>query len=88
MIYSTSHQGVCQVGEDLYLKGATIFDGKKIVIGLTEDNTRTDAFWFNLFHELAHVVLGHIGKEGSVSDEDEKSADIWAADFLQSDAAS
>ena len=69
-------------------QGATIFDGKKIVIGLTEDNTRTDAFWFNLFHELAHVVLGHIGKEESVSDEDEKSADIWAADFLQSNAAS
>ena len=41
-----------------------------------------DKFWFSLFHELAHIIYGHIGQSNGTSEEDEKIADIFARDTL------
>ncbi len=65
-----------------FLHGATFIDGNKIVTGLTARGKDADKFWFSLFHELAHIVLGHIGKLNGISREDEESADKWARDVL------
>lgn len=41
-----------------YLDGATIMIDKNCpIIGLTLRHDRLDNFWFNLMHELAHIVL-------------------------------
>lgn len=65
-----------------FLQGASFIEGNKIVIGLTNRGKEADRFWFSLFHELAHIVLGHIGNQNGTSNDDENSADIWAADML------
>lgn len=65
-----------------FLHGASFIDGKKIVVGLTARGKDADKFWFSLFHELAHIMLGHIGLENGTSVEDEQAADKWAADTL------
>lgn len=65
-----------------FLQGATFYDGAKIVVGLTVRGKDADKFWFSLFHELAHIVLGHIGQLNGTSDEDEKAADKWSGDIL------
>ncbi len=65
-----------------YLQGATFPDGNKIVVGLTARRKDADIFWFSLFHELAHVVLGHIGQTNGTSEEDEKAADQWSRETL------
>ena len=57
-------------------------DGKKIVVGLTERGKDADKFWFSLFHELAHIVLGHVGQPNGTSEEDERAADKWSGDTL------
>ena len=65
-----------------FLQGATFVDGNKIVVGLTARGKDADKFWFSLFHELAHIVLGHIGKMNGTTDQDEKDADNWSGDTL------
>lgn len=65
-----------------FLHGATFYDGKKIVIGLTVRGKDADKFWFSLFHELAHVIYGHLNHSGGVSEEDEKEADNFAKNTL------
>ena len=65
-----------------FLHGVSFIDGKKIVVGLTVRGNDVDKFWFSLFHELAHIVLGHIGQTDGTSEEDEKNADKWAMDKL------
>ena len=65
-----------------FLQGASFMDGNKVVVGLTARGRDADKFWFSLFHELAHIVLGHVGQSGGTSDEDEKAADKWAGDTL------
>lgn len=45
-----------------FLQGATFIDGNKIVVGLTARGKDADKFWFSLFHELGHIILGHVGK--------------------------
>ena len=65
-----------------FLQGASFIDGKKIVIGLTTRGKDADIFWFSLFHELAHIILGHIGQIMGTTEEDEKKADQWAKDTL------
>ena len=57
-------------------------DGNKIVVGLTARGKDADKFWFSLFHELAHIVLGHIGKMNGTTEHDEKDADSWAGNTL------
>lgn len=65
-----------------FLHGATFFDGRKIVLGMTTRGNDGDKFWFSLYHEFAHIILGHIGQLNGVSKEDEAAADRWAADQL------
>lgn len=65
-----------------FLHGASFMDGRKIVIGLTVRGRDADKFWFSFFHELAHVILGHIGQSGGTSEADEKAADEWAENLL------
>lgn len=65
-----------------FLQGASFMDGKRIVVGLTARGKDADKFWFNLFHELAHIVLGHVGQPHGISEDDERAADKWSADTL------
>lgn len=65
-----------------FLQGATFLDGNKIVVGLTARGKDADKFWFSLFHELAHIVLGHVGQPNGTSEDDEKAADQWSGDTL------
>jgi len=64
------------------LQGASFVEGKKIVVGVTVRGKDADRFWFSLFHEIGHIVMGHIGQEDGTSIEDEKDADEWAANAL------
>lgn len=65
-----------------FLHGATFYDGKKIVMGLTVRGKDADKFWFSLFHEIAHIIHGDIGKSEGLSDADEKQADIFSKNIL------
>ena len=68
--------------EGSFLQGASFIDGNKIVLGLTARGKDADKFWFSLFHELAHIVLGHVGQPNGTSEDDEKEADRWSGDIL------
>ncbi len=65
-----------------FLQGATFLDGNKIVVGLTARGKDADKFWFSFFHELAHIIYGHIGRSDGTSKEDEDAADEWASNTL------
>lgn len=65
-----------------FLHGATFLDGTKIVIGMTVRGKDADRFWFSLFHEFAHIILGHISKEEGTTDADEAAADVFARNTL------
>ena len=65
-----------------FLQGASFMDGNKIVVGLTARGKDADKFWFSLFHELAHIVLGHIRQIDGTTEQDEKDADVWSRDTL------
>ena len=61
-----------------FLHGATFYDDNKIVLGLTVRGKDADKFWFSMFHELGHIILGHIGKIEGLKDSDENVADEFA----------
>ena len=65
-----------------FLHGATFYDGGKIVMGLTVRGKDADRFWFSLFHEIAHIIYGHIGQMNGTSDADELAADNFAKETL------
>ena len=65
-----------------FLHGASFYDMNKIVMGLTVRGKDADRFWFSLFHELGHVLLGHINKADGIDEEDEKAADAFARNAL------
>lgn len=65
-----------------FLHGASFYDGKKIVVGVTVRGKDADRFWFSFYHEMGHVILGHISKPEGVSAGDELSADQYAQDTL------
>ncbi len=65
-----------------FLHGASFYDGPKIVIGMTVRGKDADRFWFSLFHEIGHVVLGHINQAEGTTDADETAADNFARDAL------
>lgn len=64
------------------LHGVTFSDGGKIVVGLADCEGDSVQFRFSLFHELAHILCGHIGKDGRTTAEDEKEADRFAEKAL------
>lgn len=66
----------------MFLHGATFLDGDKIVIGLMMCDEGRDEFCFSLFHELAHVIYGHVRKPDGISEEDETCADEYARKIL------
>lgn len=70
-----------------FLQGASFIDGNKIVVGLTARGKDADKFWFSFFHELAHIVLGHVGQIDGTTDQDETEADAWSSDTLISKEA-
>ena len=65
-----------------FLQGATFMDGNKIVVGLTARGRDADKFWFSFFHEMAHIILGHINNTDGTTEQDEHDADTWAGDIL------
>ena len=67
-----------------FLHGISFYDNNtnKVVIGITMRGKYADRFWFSLFHELGHIVLGHIGKTDEITEQDENEADLWAKDEL------
>ena len=62
-----------------FLHGATFYDGNKIVMGLTLEEKDINKFWFNFFHELGHIILGHINIE--YEDKMELEADLFAKEL-------
>jgi len=67
----------------LAIHGATFVDGNKIVIGITSDKKDIDVFRFVLFHELGHIILGHLNNPCNLTERDEKQADSWAQKILR-----
>lgn len=65
-----------------FLQGASFMDGKKIVVGLTARGKDADKFWFSIFHEIAHIILGHIGQPYGTCEDDERDADVWSRNTL------
>lgn len=59
----------------LFFQGATFIDGDKIVIGMTTRGKDADRFWFSLFHEIGHIVLGNDGQVNGTNSQDERNAD-------------
>ena len=64
------------------------------VIGLTERNRKSDIFWFNLLHEIGHVLLHpkrvtflDLESDRSLADPAEQEADRFAEQSILSDAA-
>lgn len=65
-----------------FLHGATFYDKSKIVIGMTVRGKDADKFWFSLFHELGHIILGHISQVNGTTEEDEGEANAFARNKL------
>lgn len=65
-----------------FLHGATFYDGNKIVVGLTVRGKDADKFWFSLFHEIGHILKGHINQLEGTSEQDEKDANEFASNIL------
>lgn len=65
-----------------FLNGATFRDKDKIVLGMTVRGKDADKFWFSLFHEIGHILLGHLSDNDGLTVEDEKRADAFAKDTL------
>jgi HTH-type transcriptional regulator/antitoxin HigA len=51
-------------------------------MGLTVRGKDADRFWFSLFHEIAHIIYGHIGQQNGTTDADESAADEFAKETL------
>jgi len=64
-----------------FLHGASFYDGNRIVMGLTVRGRDADKFWFSLFHEICHIMRGHISAS-QTNKEQEDEADAFARDVL------
>lgn len=65
-----------------FLHGATFIDGNRIVMGLTVRGKNADIFWFSFFHELYHILAGHIYNNRVATDAEETEADEFAKNTL------
>ena len=52
------------------------------MLGLTVRGKNADKFWFSLFHELYHILSGHINNPEGTNDIDEQEADIFSKNML------
>ena len=66
--------------EGAHVDGAAFLDGKRIVIGIMDDD-KVDG-GKALLHELGHVLLGHLKNPGDLTENDERAADRWAEEKL------
>lgn len=64
-----------------FLHGATFLYRNSIVLGITDRGKDADKFWFSLFHEIAHIILGHI-YEQETNETMELEADKYAQSIL------
>ena len=65
-----------------FLHGATFIDGNHIVLGLTVRGKYADTFWFSLFHELGHIIHGHISSFADINENNELEANYFAQNTL------
>lgn len=65
-----------------FLHGASFYDGDHIVMGLTVRGKDADKFWFSLFHELCHIIRGHLNEFAEFDNIQEEEADVYARDIL------
>ena len=65
-----------------FLHGAVFMDGHRLVMGLTVRGRDADKFWFSFFHELGHIIRGHISDYYEVTIAQEEEADVYARDSL------
>ena len=65
-----------------FLHGASFSNGNHIVMGLTVRGRDADKFWFSLFHEMCHVIRGHISEQSKTPTQQEAEADAFARDLL------
>ncbi|MGB4263213.1 MAG: HigA family addiction module antitoxin [Fervidobacterium sp.] len=65
-----------------FLHGASFYDGNHIVMGLTLRGSYADIFWFSFFHELCHIIRGHINNSAMATEEQEEEANTYARDVL------
>lgn len=66
----------------LTIQSATFPSGNRIVIALTEKKMDDHEFCSRLFHELGHVILGHVWQEEGTVEQDERDANLWARNTL------
>ena len=65
-----------------FLHGASFIDGKKIVMALTLRGNYTDKFWFSFFHEIGHILKGHIAQTEGLTQVEEQEADEFSENIL------
>ena len=68
-----------------FLHGASFFDGEKLVLGLTVRGKDADIFWFSFFHELGHILMGHLNSSEGSPESKEEAADNFARNTLIKD---
>ncbi len=65
-----------------YLNGASFYDNDRIVLALSLRGKDADKFWFSLFHEICHILCGHITAANGTTKTQEEDADVFARDTL------
>ncbi len=65
-----------------FIHSASFLDNRKMVLGMTVRGMDADKFWFGLFREIGRILLGHAGKPGGLTEEDEAQADVFARETL------
>ena len=65
-----------------FLHGASFMDGRKIVMVLTLRGNYADRFFFSLFHEIGHILKGHIAQTEELTEIEEREADEFSKNIL------
>ena len=65
-----------------FLHGASFIDGRKIVMALTLRGNYADRFFFSLFHEIGHILKGHIAQTEELTEDEEREADEFSKNIL------
>jgi HTH-type transcriptional regulator/antitoxin HigA len=66
------------------VRGASFYDGRKIVCAMTVGAKDAGKFWLNLLHELGHIACGHLSTSQGTTEEQEREADEFARGWLMS----